>query len=35
MLRYAEGRESVELDQDEEDAAERVAWRMVRTALSI
>ncbi|MEU6461557.1 hypothetical protein [Streptomyces sp. NPDC046976] len=35
VLRYAEGRESVELDQDEEDAAERVAWRMVRTALSI
>lgn len=35
VLRYAEGWESVEVDQDEEEAAERVAWSMVRAALPI
>ncbi|MFJ9871195.1 hypothetical protein [Streptomyces sp. NPDC101165] len=35
VLRYAEGWESVEVDQDEEQAAERAAWSMVRAALGI
>ncbi|MFJ9871352.1 hypothetical protein [Streptomyces sp. NPDC101165] len=35
VLRYAEGWESAEVDQDEEQAAERVAWSMVRAALGI
>lgn len=35
VLRYAEGWESVEVDQDEEEAAERVAWSMVHAALGI
>ncbi|MFF5019555.1 hypothetical protein [Streptomyces sp. NPDC001165] len=35
VLRYAEGWGSVEVDQEEEDAADRVAWSMVRAALGI
>ncbi len=32
LLRYAEGWESVNVDQDEEQAAERVIWSMMRAA---
>ncbi|MFD8024067.1 hypothetical protein [Streptomyces lavendulae] len=35
VLRYAAGRESVEVDLDEEEAADRVALSMVRAALAI
>ncbi|MFJ9870948.1 hypothetical protein [Streptomyces sp. NPDC101165] len=35
VLRYAAGWESVKVDEDEEEAAERVAWSMVRAALGI
>ncbi|MCZ1012109.1 hypothetical protein [Streptomyces lydicus] len=35
VLRYAAGWESVEVDEDEEAAAERVMWSMVRAALAI
>ena len=35
VLRYAPSWESVKVDQDEEEAAEQVAWSMVRAALAI
>jgi hypothetical protein len=35
LLRYAEGWESVEVDEDEERAANRVMLSMVRAALGI